>query len=496
MKFRTTQICSAALSILLVTSCAQGIDDNERFDGGVKNSQLQSPELTAESFSTMTNPDGSENIKVSWPVVYGAGGYLCSVSIVDDPSNPVAVIADSIVDGCSLTFPKLEDTKYSVSVKTMGNEKLNNTGATEAAVMAYSTMIPAEVIPAGEEISQWVATHIASMVGDGEIGFELEAGKTYRLDGEADFGLVPVTFRGSKSNRPTVVVTNNGSLKIQSGFKLKWINFDCTDAESTGLIVLSDTPDESISTEALGYKDAGANQNGYVINDPVMLNEINVKGLKNSLIYGNKTNWSLRYLMIDNIFVQLNNDKSNGVINLYGASNGLIKEMRIENSTFYNLVPNDVAYFLRYSNSSNSQPKKIFGSGDDSTTHLISHCTFSKTFTGKDFANNLANTNTVKTTVEYCVFYDVFRLYQFIPTQSMSATQFNTIIGVTNATNATDVGGRKDKSGREYATEEDPQFVGPILNAMDLSQANGGVNFKPTAPYASSNKIGDPRWYE
>lgn len=53
----------------------------------------------------------------------------------------------------------------------------------------------------------------------------------------------------------------------------------------------------------------------------------------------------------------MNNAGSNGVINLYGAT-GTIKDMTIKNSTFYNLVKNSSAYFIRYQN--NSQPWKYF----------------------------------------------------------------------------------------------------------------------------------------
>jgi hypothetical protein len=266
---------------------------------------------------------------------------------------------------------------------------------------------------------------------------------------------------------------------------------------STGLITLSGNPSETISTEALGYKKDGANQNGYVINDPVIIQECHIKNLQNSLLYGNKKNWSLRDFRIKNCIAQLNNAGSNPFIHLQGASNGLIKNMTIENSTFYNLVKNSSAYFIRYSNQSNAQPKKIFGDSDNSTTHVISHCTFAKTFSNKDFANNMPNTNTVKTTVEYCIFYDVFRLYQYIQTQSYMLTPGNTIFGVDGGTpNSTDTGGRKDKLGNPYATLEDPDFVGPFLQEFDLTQDKGGVNFKPQGEVAVSNKSGDPRWYE
>ena len=64
--------------VLLAASCARGVDD-ESFSGGVTNTQLESPTIDEASFSILTNPDGTESVKVSWPVIYGAGGYLCNV---------------------------------------------------------------------------------------------------------------------------------------------------------------------------------------------------------------------------------------------------------------------------------------------------------------------------------------------------------------------------------------------------------------------------------
>lgn len=71
---------------------------------------------------------------------------------------------------------------------------------------------------------------------------------------------------------------------------------------------------------------------------------------------------------------------------------------------------NSSAYFIRYSNSSNAQPKKIFGNSGNSSTFEISYNTFSKTMNGKDFANNLANTNTLVFNVHHNIFYDTYRL--------------------------------------------------------------------------------------
>lgn len=489
-----TYVLLFATGIFLFGSCTQGYD-GELWESPIKNSQLQSPEESEFKFGTVLKSDGSEVAVVNWPVVYGAGGYLFNLAIIDDPENPIPVVTDSIIDGCTVMFNKLEDTKYEISVRTLGNEKLNNKAAEKASTCTYSTLIPAIQIPEGIEIASFIQEHL--QMSEKEQAFELAAGKTYHLDELIDFGLNTITFRGNKTHRPTIIVGENGGIKTQGGLKTKFINFDCTSMKATGLLTLSENPDESISTANLGYKAVGANQDGFVINNPIIFQECNIKNLKNSLLYGNKKNWSLRDFRVMDCIVQLNNSGSNSIIHLQGASNGLIKNLTIKNSTFYNLVKNKSAYFIRYSNSSNAQPKKIFGENDNSSTFIISHNTFCKTFSNKDFANNMPNTNTLVTNIEYNIFYDVFRLYQIIQNQSYMTTPGNTIWGVDGGTpNSNDTGGRKDKLGNPYATLEDPQFVGPFLQEFDLEQLNGGVNFKPTGAIAVENKAGDPRWYE
>jgi hypothetical protein len=486
------------LFLVGVTSCKQGIED-ELFSSGVSGVTLESPKLDDSNFVTLANSDGTESVKVTWSVVYGAGGYLLNVDIVDDPSNPIAVVADSIIDGCTVIFEKLEDTKYEVSVKSLGNEKLNNREAPSATVYPYSTLVPATTIPEGEDIAEFIKANIED--SDREQGFELLGGKTYQLNSVVDFGLNTITFRGDKANRPIVVLGSGGGLTTQGGLKLKFINFDCTAATQTGILSLSENPSESISTGALGYKDAGANQDGYVINEPVIIQECNFKNVKNSLLYGNKKNWSLRDLRIIDCIIQLNNSGSNSVIHLQGASNGLIKDLTIKNSTFYNIVKNSSAYFIRYSNASNAQPKKIFGSGDDSSTFTIEYNTLSHVISNKDFANNMPTVNTFTINIRYNILYDVYRLYQLLVNNTIKNTIGNTIYadGVTTwggAPHNNDIGGSKDKNGNPYATLEDPEFEGPFEVELDLTAVNGGVNFTPHGPIATQNKSGDPRWYE
>lgn len=488
-----SRVFFAAGVSLLSMACAEGVDPDE-FVSDVMNTQLESPVISESDFSTIVNSDGSESVKVTWPLVKGAGGYLVNLKIVDDPANPQVLVADSLVDGRSIIFPKLEDTRYELSVQTQGNPKLNNQSAAAPTVYAYTTLVPAVTIPAGTDIAEFLNANLRP--GEPNQAFELEAATEYTWNGEVNFELTPVLLRGDKLRRPTVVFGESGVLMTQAGLQVKNINFDCGQIKATGVITLSPNPDASISTETLGYKADGANQNGFVINDPVMITNCNFKNVKNSLLYGNKKNYSLREFRITECIVQLNNSGDKPVIHLQGGQNGLIKEMMIRNSTFYNLVKNSKAYFIRYSNSSNAQPKKIFGNSDNSSTHVISHCTFAKTFSNKDFANNMPNTNTIKTTVEYCVFYDVFRLYQYIQSQSYMLTPGNTTWGVDGGKpNNNDIGGRKDKKGNPYATLEDPGFTEPFAE-FDLAQPKGGVNFRPTGEVAVENRSGDPRWYE
>ena len=100
----------------------------------------------------------------------------------------------------------------------------------------------------------------------------------------------------------------------------------------------------------------------------MIIQECMIKNLKNSLLYGNKKPWSLRDFRVVDCIVQLNNSGSNSILNLYGANptNGLIKNLTVRNSTFVNIVKNSSGYFIRYANSSNAQPKKIFGDNDNS----------------------------------------------------------------------------------------------------------------------------------
>lgn len=480
-------LCYASVMLAVVTtSCAEGCDDNERFSAGVINSQLESPELDPNTFKTQINADGSESVEVSWPVVFGAGGYLANVQDVTNPAAPIYVVKDSVIDGCKFTFPRIVDTKYEVSVSTLGNDKLNNKGSLTPSIAAYSTFLPATVIPEGIEISQFIAENLEASAD--EVAFELQAGKTYQLNGEVDFDLTPVTLRGDQYNRPLVVITNQGALVTQAGLKVKHINFDCSASEAESFIKLSSNPSASISTESLGFKALGANQNSFVIMGQIAVESCNFRNLPTRFIWGNKLAYSLNDFRITDCIVQLNNATSKTFIDFSEGGTGTIKALTLKNSTFYNLVENSSAYFVRYSHPSNADPQKVFGTGA-TATHTMASCTFDRTFTGKDFANNMPTVDRFEIVFLNNVFYDVFRIYQYIRSTSCPTTTENNVVWGNFA-------GIPNNNDLKYAENIDPDFVGPTLKEFNLDEPKGGVNYRPQNATCVQNKIGDPRWFE
>nr|MBP7473176.1 DUF4957 domain-containing protein [Prevotella sp.] len=488
--FTCAMLFSSALAgagALMLSSCAVDGFQEESFGGDVQNTQLTSPTLEKDNFSTVTATDGSEQVKVTWKVVYGAGGYECEVQNIDDPSNPVSLEKDT-VDGTTFSFSKSDDTNYKVSVRTLGNSKYNNTDAESATDYPYSTLIAATTIPSGTEISQFIKDSLQDI--DTEQAFELEAGGTYTLDSEVDFKDKLVTLRGNKINHPIVTLGEEGVMRTAKGLKVKFINFDCTEATNNGIVECSGQP----YTASISAKNTA-----YILEDPIILQECMFKNVSRCLFYTGACAWGVNDFRINNCIVQLNNDGtkfSNGaVICAYSSTssfegaqswNGLVKSITIKNSTIYNIKDNSKNRMIRFLT---NNPSKIYSTADGSAT--ITNCTFSKTMSKKEFANNTPNRNDYSITFMNNVCYDVYRLQKFIQGNNTSCSTYNvdpaynTIWGISESVDATDK--------TRCATEEDPGFdATAVLQPLDLSQKNGGVNFKATGTISST--IGDPRW--
>jgi len=468
---------------LLFASCAQGFDNDEVFNAGVNNSQLESPTQEQITFSRVFNADGSQSVKVSWPVIMGASGYKCIVKNTTDAANPV-VIFDEVVDGTSIMFPRSRDTFYEISVRPLGNTNLNNKDAETAVTVQHSTFVQPIKIPAGD-----LATSIQNIMeqyGDPEYIFNLEAGAEYTIGSEIDFGKTMITLSGDETNRPVVKLTADGVIRTSSGLSISSINFDCTSRkEKGGIIEGSWNPDESLAGEKT-----------YLLQNPIIIEKCMFKNVACCLFCPGNSSWGISDVRVIDCIVQLDNDGSvwsdAAVISGYSVNHmfkgenswySAIKNTTVKNSTFYNIK--NSSKNVRMFRFSNKDVKSATGTADGAIN--IENCTFSKTFVSKEFANNIGNTAAFEVNIKNNVFYAVFRLSKI--------KNGSTTINCEKLTNAISSGNglvAVDGTDKTWVTEEEFGFVGDCDQPLDFTKPNGGVNFKTTG--ALSSTLGDPRW--
>lgn len=479
-------------SALMLSSCSKGFDSDESFSSTVRDSQLTSPTLTKANFTSKVNPDGSESIQVTWDAVMGAGGYYFLAENVDS-SEPV-VLVEGKTDKSMFTFPKAEDTKYRVTVKTLGNAKLNNTEAKEATVFAYSTMIEAQTIPNGANIVDFVTANIKDT--EDEQAFELEAGGNYTIDKELDFGTHKVTFRGNKSNYPIITFGYDGVIRTSAALNVKWIKFDCTEQNSNGVIECSSNPPASLASSNFpGFPDAV-----YYLKDPIIIKDCWFKNVKACLFYSGTCAWGVEDLRVVNCLVQLDNDgkkfSNAAIICTYSSTSnyldrqswyGAVRNITIKESTFYNLKDNSKNRVIRFINKSFN---KTFDTTKASAT--LENNTFIKTMSDKEFANNVPNDANYTITFNGNVLYICARLAKFIQGNNTVICDVNKNTSYTLPEKTGD--GARFANDFKYCTEEDPGITEADLKELDLNATNGGVNLKAKGTISST--IGDPRWLQ
>jgi len=384
-------VCLLCMTIgLFATSCVDGFKDKYVFSSGVTGDTLKS--LIADSIKFTPSADGA-TVKVSWPVVYGAGGYKFSFYKVDDPTNPVVIGTENqIVDGCSVSFPLLPDTKYKAVIQTLGNTKYNNKDAVDATTVSYSTYSPANaVIPAGTDLYQYFQSNPIPNSTTGVI-YELEAGGTYTMTGNVPFGTTPVTIRGDKVHHATVTMSTGVFLSDGAGINIKTIDFDCTNFTGASFITFNATLNSSVTSSAWG---------GVIVNSPVTIQSCKITGLASSLIYDNAKKYALQTFLIKDCVIG-QNTTSKTLISMAG---GLIKDLTISNSTIYDSQIATGGYLIQYANSTNVS--KITGAGWASGSVTLTNSTFWQVYKTSKMANYSGMSQIYNTlTVQKCIFID------------------------------------------------------------------------------------------
>ena len=159
MKKLTNALWLLCAGCWLLTGCADGYESPTQFDLGVRNTKMVTPQQDSVKFKV--SADGL-TATVSWPTVAGAGGAVVTFANVDDPDNPVVVdgYENKVVDGSKFTVNVTEDSRYRMTMRTLGNKDYGNQDADSAVTYTFSTMVePVMTIPSGEEISQFIAEH-------------------------------------------------------------------------------------------------------------------------------------------------------------------------------------------------------------------------------------------------------------------------------------------------------------------------------------------------
>lgn len=483
-----------AVLIFLICSCADGYDSPDGFDSGVRNTQL----VTPDSVSFVVSTDG-KSATVSWPLVFGAAGYEVTFCNVDDPENPQIIdgFDKKLIDGSTMTVSVAEDSKYEFSIRVIGDTSKGNKDDDEPKVYNFSTLVPSiAIIPSGTDISMYMQEHPLDTLEE-EVAIDLEPGGEYTVSDTIDFGPHNLTFRGDKIHRPVVKMQGKGTIMSYSGLKLKYINFDCSESTAQGVVGMSvkNLPEE-IKSQNLGYTRNGSPINNiYIVRDPFYIAHCWFKDIPNALLFDNTIDCAWWYVTVDDCIVQLKSEGGTGLFCLQNKGR-IIKNLKLTNSTFYNILDNSKAYFLRYSNSSNANPQKVFGNatGPMSTQSItFSNCTLSKVYSGQKFVNNLNATGQVLT-IDHTIFYDIHSVRQLPRFGGNKTFKFNFWWGVTKIDK--DDMTQKDSYGTPFAMDYDPSFRGNILQSMDFSLPNGGVDFTPQEYEIVVNRAGDPRWLE
>ena len=474
---------------LLLASCADdGFDDNERFESSVRNTQLASPKDATISPSA----DGKTQT-ISWPVVHGAGGYQVTLF---DASNMGTAVADSLVEGCSVTFKREEDVNYVLRILAKGNAALGNTDASEATEINFTTFTPTyAVIPSGANLNEWFAANPtpADSVGV-NLNYDLEAGGTYTLTNVLDFNVQAVTLRNnSKSNPATIYFSGEACITFAAAFNLKYLNVDCSAQEISstnhGIFAFSKDPSAAPIGTDIDAKYKWANP---LIEKPVTFINSNFKNVKGYFFWDNQQAVCAMTMLIDNCIIHLAPEKdfSGGVF--WTNKGGQINELYVTNSTFYELDGNvgDYKYFYQAGMVSGEEifaDKNVATNTVSYANSTFYHVTWNNGQWGN--YNRMAGRTCSHWIMTDCIFYDCSP--SGVPRRFLHGKQNQLHVTFSNNTYMKADGtfqdikadGSHDYDHSGTTIDEDPKFANPAAGDFHISGAT-----------QVARKTGDPRW--
>ncbi|MBR1687416.1 MAG: DUF4957 domain-containing protein [Prevotella sp.] len=476
-RMRTVAYALLGLGVLTLASCAQDGFDDETFQSSVRNAVLESPD--AGDITVTPSADGKSQT-ISWPVVEGAGGYL--VSFFDTGNLDQPIVADSIVDGCTITVKREEDVNYRFQVLTLGNKAMGNSDAAAPTLLDYNTFAEAfAAIPTGTDLYEYFQ---ANPIPDSEeaLYYDLEPGGSYTLSQPLDFSNHNIVLRTtSKTDYATITYGETGSMEYCGGFSLKYLNIDCS-ASSKPTFAFSATPAE-------GMLDA-ANNNHNQITEPTAIMNCNITGVKGMLLYDNKVKYCLKTFLLDNCTVHLESENmTNGSIIYIYDGGGFINDLTFTNSTIWNTGANH-NYLIRYNNSGRCDRA---GYATNSINFL--NCTMYNIAKSGQMCNHggFDGRATSNYDIEDCIFVDCGN--NQVPRRIVGRRGAGAEIVFNHNTYWFD--GAPETEGAPESVETGTSTYDDSHNALQgdpaLADPDNG-NFTPSGAEQLQYKTGDPRW--
>lgn len=471
--FSTRKLCPMAIVVcaaLFFGSCADHYDDDASWSSPVSNAaSLSSP----ESITIETNSDGSQ-MTISWPVVYGAGGYELKVLDANDETN--VIVADTI-DGCSKTMDREEDMNYKIVVRTLANAKLNNPEATTAKDTLYSTFTATYAeIPAGD-LYEYFQNNPIPDDQTGELNFDLVSKGQYTLSKPLNFNYHKVVIRtADKNNHATITLGEDANFIISNDFTLKYVDVDAS-ANTKPLI------------EAYNYGDAAPDDilqkpGNYYLLEFVRLLNSEIKGVVGSLYYDNNKPYGVVNFLIKNTLIEMTTTtdriKNESWISCQG---GGVKDFAMNNSTVYQTGTGNSKYFLRYNNS--IRVDRLGWTTSDHTTITYTNNTFYKVATG-----NWSNYSGIANYTTYDIKNNIWH-------SCGDGAIARRIMGNGRlGSGASAVWADNTYWNAEGQVDQGTYDTGNVLTTDPAFEDADNGDFTPTGAEQVAKKTGDQRWYD
>lgn len=492
--FTYSKMCVLALSgasALFLASCAKDGYDDESFDGGVSNAQVES--ISADDITITPSADGKTQT-ISWPVVMGAGGYRVNLIDVSNPNEPI--INDSIVDGCSVKGGREEDVNYKLTILPLGNVKKHNTDATTVTELSFSTFTPTyKTIPAGSNLNEWFAANPVPTGEADNLNYDLEAGGTYTLSDVLDFNISAVTLRtNNKNNHATINFQNEACITFAAPFNMKYVDVDCSAQAigSTNHGIFAFSADPSAAPKGTDINPSLYKWDKPMIEKPVTFVNSNFKSLRSYFFWDNQQAVCAMTMLIDNCVIHLAPEKAFAGGVFWTNKGGQVNELYVTGSTFYELddCVGDYKYFYQAGMVSGEEiyaEKSIATNTVSYTNSTFYHVTWNNGQWGN--YNRMGGRDCSHWIMTDCIFYDCSpsgvprRFLHGKKNQKYVTFNNNTYMKADGTFQDITSDGTHDYDLSGTTIEEDPQFANPAIADFHISGAT-----------QVARKTGDPRW--